>query len=137
MGRSIRIIVLSLAVFIIVANLAFFTLSQSNFLGYDWVAINIYNPNSINVNYEYRGFAYFFEYLSTFPGLNNTVQTWNYVAALVSGQFAPTDWSVVNAILGVLFLLWSPVQLIITFVIDILNDVLWILFFFIPKHWFA
>lgn len=137
MAHSIRIIVLYCTVALIVANLTFFMFSQSGFTGYDWVAIDVYNPFEIKTSYEYRGFAYFFDYLSTFPGLANSFETINKISALFSGQFNPTDYSVVNAIIGVLWVLWSPVQLLFTFVIDIFNDLLWVLFFFVPKHWFA
>lgn len=133
--KSIRIIVIASLTFLVVANLAFFTLSQNSFLGYDWVAIDIYNPNTININYEYRGFGYFFEYLSTFPGLMNTMETIKAVGSCLTGQFSPTDYNVVNAILGVLFMLWSPIQLIITLVTDIFNDAVWIIWFFVPKNW--
>lgn len=133
--KSIRIIVIASLTFLVVANLAFFTLSQNSFLGYNWVAIDIYNPNTININYEYRGFGYFFEYLSTFPGLMNTMETIKAVGSFLTGQFSPTDYNVVNAILGVLFMLWSPIQLIITLVTDIFNDAVWIIWFFVPKNW--
>lgn len=132
--RLISIIVLSVVCLVIVANLVLFTITQDGFTGNDWIHINIYNESVFaRSNYKFVGLTEIFSYLETFPGLSNSLTTINMVARTVSGQFNVTDYTVVNAILGVLFVLWSPVQLIFTFVIDILNDVIWVIGFFLPK----
>lgn len=131
-GRSIRIIVLSSLVLLIIVNLVFFTITNSAALNNNWAFIEVLNPN-VSSHYEYRGFKYFFDYISTFPGLANSMNALNMALNLLSSQYDLTGINALNAILGVFWLLISPVTLFVTFILDIINNVVWVFGFFIPN----
>lgn len=131
-GRSIRIIVLSSLALLVIVNLVFFTITNSAALNNNWVFIEVLNPN-VSSHYEYRGFKYFFDYISTFPGLANSMNALNMALNLLSSQYDLTGINALNAILGLFWLLISPVTLFVTFVLDIINNVIWVFGFFIPN----
>lgn len=135
-SRLLRIIVLSTFVFILGANLVLFTIVQPGTYVHNYVE---YAPNFVFMNkyhYNYRGFKDFFDYISTFPGLINSHLTVNRMAAILSREISYTGYTIVDAVLGVFDILSSPVQLIITFILDIFNNVVWIFTFFLP-HYFS
>lgn len=130
-GRAIRIVVLSSLVLILGTNLVFFTITQNGNTGNDWVIIGtaVSRPGE----FKFRGFRYFMDYISTFPGLTNSMNMINYSLNLLSGQADLSHIGVLDAVVGVFNLLISPVTLFITFILDILNNLIWLFGFFIPN----
>lgn len=130
-SRSIRILVIVSLIFVIAANFVFFSVSQDAFdNNQQWGSFFVYAHN--NNHYEYRGFKYFMEYLQTFPGLQNSINTVNNVAGVLSMQIKYTGWTVADWFIGILMILGSPVQLLICFVLDIVNNLIWLFSFFLP-----
>lgn len=134
MGRGLRIIILSCLVFVVVANLAFFAFAQNGVWSNGWVAIKVFGKQDYS-DYKFRGFADLYKYISTFPGLTNSISVVNNVAAIISGEVSYTGWTVVDAILGVLTIIGSIAELIFAFIGDIINMFIWLFGFFIP-NWF-
>ena len=83
-SRAVRIIVLSSLIFVLGANLVFFTITQNGVTGNDWVLIgtSVTRPGE----FKFRGFKYFMDYVSTFPGLTNSTDFINKSLNLLSGQ---------------------------------------------------
>lgn len=128
--RSLFFIVISASVLLIGANLVLFTITQNGATGNDWL-IDV--PFGVSGTYEFRGFMYLYKYLSTFPGLTNSLNVVNTVANTVTGQFDVTGYGVLDAVLGVLLVLITPINLLITFVIDVISNIIWVFNFFIPN----
>lgn len=130
-SRLIRIIVLSSLVLMLGTNLVFFTIAQNGATGNDWVIIgtSVSRPGE----FKFRGFRYLMDYISTFPGLTNSLNTINYGLNLLSGQGQLTSVGWADAIVGVFYLLVSPITLLITIVLDIFNMLVWLFGFFIPN----
>lgn len=135
-GRLLRIIVTSSLIFILGINLVLFTIVQPSTYVHNYTDTGFNFLYMQNYHYEYKGFQYFFEYISTFPGLINSHNTINHVAAILSREISYTGYTVVDAMIGVLDVMSSPVQLIITFILDIINNIIWIFELFIP-HYFS
>ena len=133
MVRGIRILILSCLVFVIIANLLFYSFSLQGAYSSQWVYIKVFDFRQ--AHYEYRGFSYFYQYLSTFPGLTNSISTVSHVAAILSGDVSYTNITVLDALISIGSLLATPVQLIICFVSDLINIVIWLFAFFVP-NWF-
>lgn len=130
-SRAVRIIVLSSLIFVLGANLVFFTITQNGVTGNDWVLIgtSVTRPGE----FKFRGFKYFMDYVSTFPGLTNSLNWINQALNLLSGQGTITSVGPVDAMIGVFYLLISPVTLIVTFILDIVNNAVWVFGFFLPN----
>lgn len=130
-SRSLRIIILSSVVVLFVLNLVYFTIVNNSELSNNWTVIHVFDHENIS-HYNYKGFAYFFEYISTFPGLGNCQNAINLGLTMLSGSSDISGYNVVDAILGVLYLLATPVTILVTFVLDIINNFIWVIGFFIP-----
>lgn len=132
MARAIRIIVLSSLIFLVLVNLVAFTITQDFTTG-DWHIIHTDINNGSE--FKFRGFKYFMDYVSTFPGLGNSTNLLNKGLNLLSGQGELTTVGWIDAIIGVFYLLVSPITLLVGFVIDIINNAIWVFKFFVP-NWF-
>lgn len=130
-SRSIRFIVLSSLILILGTNLVFFTIAQEGGSTNDWVIIgsNVLRPGE----FKFRGFKYLMNYISTFPGLTNSMYILNYGLNLLSGQGSLTDIGFLDAVVGVFYLLVSPITLFVTFILDVINNLIWLFGFFIPN----
>lgn len=128
-SRSIRIIVVSSLIFVLGVNLVAFTLTQT--AGGEWSIIQ----TSLNggTQFKFRGFKYFMSYISTFPGLGNSLNTINLGLNLLSGQGGLTNVGWADALIGVFYLLVSPITLLVTLVLDIINNLIWLFGFFVPN----
>lgn len=78
--------------------------------------------------YEWKGFQWFFERLSTFPGLYYTVNACNTYANIIS-NFTITNIGVLDTVLAILRILTTPLILINTVLVDIINTVIWFIGF--------
>lgn len=130
MSRSVRIITISSLIFVLIANLAFFAFQQNGVWSNNWVTLKVFGKEV--GNYEYRGFRYFYQYLSSFPGLTNSISVVNQIARIVSGGVHYTGFVVVDAIIGVLTIIGSTAELLFAFIADIINMFIWLFGFFVP-----
>lgn len=130
MTRAIRTIVVSSLIFLVLVNLVAFTITK-DFSSGDWHIIHTdINGGS---EFKFRGFKYFMEYISTFPGLANSGNLLNLGLNLLSGQANLTKVGWADAIIGVFYLLVSPITLIVGFILDIINNAIWVFGFFVPN----
>lgn len=77
---------------------------------------------------KYWGFKWFFDVISTFPGATTTVAMFNKYGNIISmfpTTFDPNNINILEGIIAILAILFTPALLGITIVIDILNNVLW------------
>ena len=130
-SRTIRIVVLACLAFVIAANYVFFFTAQDAISQNHWQSFHFISMHNVS-DYEYRGFKYFMEYLSTFPGLANSHNTLSTIAGIINNQVSYTNNDVLNVLLNILTIIGSPVQLVICFVVDLVNMLIWCFSFFIP-----
>lgn len=85
-----------------------------------------------NIEYEYKGIHYFFEYFTTFNGLGHTIDTLNTikesVLSYVNSTTEVVDWFTFWDAVGNFFtLVGSVLSLPIWVLTDIVLDVMWFL----------
>lgn len=127
--RSLVVVVLFATIILLTGNLVLFSITNNGATGNNWLGEVQFG---VNGNYEFRGFQYLYQYVSTFPGLTNSLNVINTVVNTITGQFSVSGNNVIDAILGIFYVLVTPVSLIITFIIDIFNNIVWVFGFFLP-----
>lgn len=136
----VRIILMSLIAFVLTANISLFILTQNGYVGNDFTYhTNFLNSETLSfAHYRYRGFKEFFEFMRTFPGLNLSLSSINEVASIFSGQlnYLPENLAVLDWLIKLVQIIFLPVKLIGTLVVDIVNIFLWLIIYFIP-NWFG
>ena len=115
----VRIIVLTLLIFVLVANISLFIITQNGLVGNNYeyfVGSGIFNTKTLQfAHYRYRGFYDFFEFMSTFPCLNMSLSTLNEVASILSGQikYMPDSLIVLDWIIKFVKIVFLPVSLLL------------------------
>lgn len=129
-NRVVKIICMTLGIYLLTANIILWANDPSVN-----VLLNQNNPIHINEFFNFasfhgynatnfKGFGWFFDKISTFPGLSSTHKMMMTYGNIVS-NFHVTDNNIVDAILGILRLLTTPINLTVTLFIDILNNAIW------------
>lgn len=132
-GSVVKYIVISLLIFVLTANLAIFIFSQDGYVGNEFYKPNEYLYGyfvNTRAHYEYRGFADFFNFMRTFPGLNISLNALNEFVLIMS--FKMPVHNVLDVVAGILKVISLPVNLMISFVADIVNIFRWVFGYLIP-----
>lgn len=88
-----------------------------------------YRVNLEPTRANFMGFKHFFDTVSTFPGLTNTLEFINLIVDIVSGHhYDPVG------ILEILKIMVSPFLIIIYIIKDIVVNVLWFISAFLPGY---
>lgn len=130
-GRFVKIIVLTLGIYVLTMNVILWAndpsvnvlLNAENPISIDKYFYSFANFHGYNVTH-FRGFSWFFDKLSTFPGLASSHKMLSTYANIVSG-FKVTNNGILDTILAILRLLTTPINLGVTLVIDIINNAIW------------
>ena len=130
-NRSLRIIVLSLIVFLLAINFALWNFDSYLASSVVPVDFNFYSWHNDNWSYDFKGFKWFFDRIASFPGIENTRDYLNGIFKIISGYKVDTSqisaWDVVGAIID-LFL--GPILLFYTIAADLVSNIIWFFSFF-------
>lgn len=129
-SHFIKLIVMSLGIFLIVINIIVWANGKD-------VAADL-ESTLFNWNYkawhgvkmsEYKGFRWFYEKLSTFPGLNTTISTFNKMANIVNVFDTGEPGNIIEFLRSILMILTAPVVLFFTIMLDVVNLIGWFVSF--------
>lgn len=138
-NRLVKTIVLILGVFLLVINVVIWAndtdvVSKNYFeqvseiSNFSWWSYDEYNSQAAPQNYY--GFRFFFDKLSTFPGLR---ATWTMLKEFgdVINNFSVTSIPLLDVLFAIFRVLFTPVMLLITIVTDIYSNVKWFIEFIV------
>ena len=127
--RILSSIFILLGVYLVIINIICWANSEQVAKVYastlDGGTYNYWHNTSMNT---YKGFRWFYEELSTFPGLAATLGTLNQLGKFVNPLGStPNDlWSWVVYIGQILS---APIQLLVTVVVDVIRNLVWFVHF--------
>lgn len=138
-SRLIKTIVLILGVFLLVINIVLwandtdlvskdFWDDYSQIENFSWWSYDEYVSSASPQNYY--GFRWFFDKLSTFPGLRSTLDMFQNFSNVIS-NFDVTGNYFADIFLAIFRILFTPVMLVMTLVLDIFQNVSWFISFII------
>lgn len=128
-GRVLSFILLTLGIYLIAINVISIYGQKGVLtpLPSDSFDLNFYGWHS-SFKERFRGFSWFYEKIETFPSINNTI---NFVTKLrdFSTWVTGTPSDIIGALIWIGKILTFPVSLVIVFLVDIVNNILWFLGF--------
>lgn len=128
-NRSLRIIVLSLIVFLLAINFALWNFDsylQASVVNVDF---NFHSWHDSGT-YEFKGFKWFFDRIASFPGISNTRDMINKWSTIIAGYHVGdvSAWDILGAIINIFI---SPITLFCTILADLISNIIWFLNFFV------
>lgn len=142
-NRLIKSIVLILGVFVLVINLVIYFNDTQYVPGinggsnwWNWQSIpdlKFWTYDDYNTEFaskHYFGFRYFFNKLSTFPGLRYCTDAITKYGNIIT-NFKVTDITILDVLIAIFRIITTPIVLLFTFLTDIMSNLYWFISFII------